>query len=177
MRKFSFITAFVVLLSICSTALAQNSGFDVSRMDTSVDACNDFFQYSNGTWLKKTDIPADRSRFGSFDILNDTNQNTLRTILDSAVKDTGAAKGTSEQLIGDYYSSCMDEAAIEKAGTAPLNPFFKQIDSIKNLSDLQMTIAYLHKSGFPALFGFGASPDIKNATMNIASVGQGGLSL
>ena len=174
---FRFTTALTVLLSFLTMTMAQSSGFDTSRMDTSASACNDFFQYSNGTWLKNTQIPADRSRFGSFDILNDNNQTALHDILDTAVKDTKAAKGSNDQLIGDYYESCMDESAIEAAGTKPLDPYFKKIDSIKDVSDLQATVAYLHKSGFPAVFGFGASPDIKNSTINIASVGQGGLSL
>ncbi|MGI8469369.1 MAG: M13 family metallopeptidase [Pyrinomonadaceae bacterium] len=179
MRNFSFrfTTALLVLFSLSAMTMAQSSGFDTTRMDTSANACNDFFQYANGTWLKKTDIPADRSRFGSFDILSDNNQAALHNILDTAVKDTGAAKGSNDQLIGDYYASCMDEAAIENAGTKPLDPYFNRINSIKNVNDLQATIAYLHKSGFPAVFGFGASPDIKNSTINIASVGQGGLSL
>ena len=175
--SFRFMTALTVLLSFFTAAIAQTSGFDTSRMDTSVNACNDFFEYANGAWLKKTQIPADRSRFGSFDILSDNNQAALQTILDKAVTDTNAPKGSNDQLIGDYYSSCMDEAAIEAAGTKPLDPYFKRIDSIKDVNDLQETIAYLHKSGFPAVFGFGASPDIKNSTINIASVGQGGLSL
>ncbi|MGI8555298.1 MAG: M13 family metallopeptidase, partial [Pyrinomonadaceae bacterium] len=179
MRNFSFrfITALTVLLSFLTVAMAQSSGFDTSRMDTSADACNDFFQYANGTWLKNTNIPADRSRFGSFDILSDNNQAVLHNIVDTAVKDTGSAKGSNDQLVGNYYSSCMDEAQIEAAGAKPLDPYFKRINSIKNVNDLQATIAYLHKSGFPAVFGFGASPDIKNSTINIASVGQGGLSL
>jgi putative endopeptidase len=175
--SFRFVVALTVLLSIWAAALAQSSGFDTTRMDTSVDACADFFQYANGTWLKKTEIPADRSRFGSFDILSDNNQASLREILDTSVKNTSAAQGSNEQLIGDFYASCMDEAAIETAGTKPIEPYFKQINAIKDVNGLRMTIANLHKSGFPALFGFGASPDLKNSTINIASVGQGGLSL
>ncbi len=175
--SFRFAVVMTVLLSLWTSALAQSSGFDTTRMDTSVDACTDFFQYANGTWLKKTEIPADRSRFGSFDILSDNNRTALRDILDTAVKNNKAAKGSNEQLIGDYYASCMDEAAIETLGTAPIEPYFKQIDSIKDVNSLQMTIANLQASGFPGIFSFGASPDIKNSTMNIASIGQGGLSL
>lgn len=179
MRNFSFrfTTALTVLLSVCAMAMAQNSGFDTSRMDTSADACQDFFQYSNGTWLKKTEIPADRSRFGSFDILGDTNQSALHEILENAAKNTNAAQGSNEQLIGDYYASCMDEAAIEAAGTKPLDTYFKQIDAIKDVNGLQTEIASLHSAGFPAVFGFGASPDIKNSSVNIAGVRQGGLTL
>jgi putative endopeptidase len=165
------------LLAISATTFAQSSGFDVSRMDTTANACTDFFQYANGTWLKKTEIPADKSRYGSFDVLYEGNQSILRDIVESSAKNIKAAKGSSEQLVGDFFASCMDEAAIEAAGIAPIEPIFKQIDSIKDQRDLLLTIARLHKSGFPSLFSAGVSPDIKNSTMNIASVSQGGLSL
>ena len=71
MRIFSFrlTTALTVLLAFCVSILAQNKGFDITRMDNSAEACTDFFQYSNGTWLKNTEIPAAYSRWGSFNVL------------------------------------------------------------------------------------------------------------
>jgi putative endopeptidase len=178
MRNFNFRLAVVttVLLSICVSAFAQNKGFDTSRMDKSVEACTDFFQYANGTWLKNTEIPAAYSRWGSFNILGENNNAVLKSILETAAK-TKAASGTDTQLIGDYFASCMGEAAIEKAGVEPLNRYFKQIDQVKTTADLQRQIAMMHNMGVPVLFGFGGSPDLKNSTMVIASAGQGGLSL
>ena len=169
--------AFLILAVMSVSALAQGKAFDTTRMDTSTQACTDFFQYANGTWLKKTEIPADKSRVGSFDILYEGNQAVLRTILEEAARKTNAPKGSNEQLIGDFYAACMNEPAIEAAGIQPLAPVFAQIDAVKNPNDLVLTIARLHKAGFPALFGAGVSPDIKNSTMNIASASQGGLSL
>lgn len=174
--KFRLATALTVLLAFCASILAQDKGFDIVRMDNSADACTDFFQYSNGTWLKNTEIPAAYSRWGSFNILGENNNNTLKDILETASKNNAAA-GSDAQLIGDYYASCMDEAAIEKAGLAPLAPYFKQIDGIKNVKNLQHQIAVMHNLGLPVLFGFGAGPDIKNSTTTIANAGQGGLSL
>ncbi len=88
-----------------------------------------------------------------------------------------AAPGSDMQLIGDYYASCMDEAAIEKAGVKPLQPYFKQIDKVKTVQDLQKQIAMMHATGIPALFGFGGGPDIKNSSTVIVNAGQGGLTL
>ncbi len=178
MRIFGFrlATALTVLLTFYVSISAQNKGFDIVRMDNSADACTDFFQYSNGTWLKNTEIPAAYSRWGSFNILGENNNNTLKDILETASKNNAAASSDA-QLIGDYYASCMDEAAIEKAGLAPLAPYFKQIDKIKNVKDLQNQIAAMHNLGIPVLFGFGAGPDIKNSTTTIANASQGGLSL
>ncbi len=171
--------AILVLFSLLSVTFAKSggdNGFDLSRMDTSVSACDDFFQYANGTWVKNTEIPAAYSRWGTFNILQDNNQNALKTILEEAVK-TKAAKGSDTQLVGDYYASCMDEAAIEKAGAKPLNVYFKQIDKVKDAKGVQKQIAMMHAAGIPVLFGFGGGADAKNSTLNIANASQGGLSL
>ena len=174
--NFRFIVASIVLLSFGITAMAQTKAFDTSRIDGSVEACNDFFQYANGTWIKNTQIPAAYSRWGSFNILADNNQALVKEVLESSEK-TKSAKGSEPQLIGDYYASCMDEAAIEKAGAKPLKPYLKQINSIKNAKDLQRQIAMFHAAGIPVLFGFGVGADAKNSTMNLAGLNQGGLSL
>jgi len=176
MRILRFMTALTVLLSLCAATPAQNRGFDTSRMDTSVDACTDFFQYANGTWLKNTEIPASQSSWGTFNMLRDNNTAMLREILEDAAK-ANAAPGSNTQLIGDFYAACMDEAAIEKAGTSALDPYFKQIDAIKTVDDLARQIAMMHNSTLPALFGFGAGADLKNSSMVIVNAGQGGLSL
>ncbi len=171
-----FAAALTVLFSVCWSASAQTAAFDVTRIDNSAEACTDFFQFANGEWIKKTEIPAAYSRWGSFNILAENNNNALKEILEANAK-TKAAPGSSEQLIGDFFASCMDEAAIEKAGATPLNPYFKQIDKIKNARDLQRQIAMMHNAGIPVLFGFGAGADAKNSSINIANAGQGGLSL
>ena len=178
MSKFSLrlVVVLTAILSICSSAMAQTVAFDITRMDDSVEACTDFFQYANGNWVRKTEIPGAYPRWGSFNILGENNNKTLKEILEANAK-MKAAPGSNQQLIGDFYAACMDEAAIEKAGVKPLNPYFKQIDRIKNAKDLQRQIAAMHNVGIPALFGFGAGADAKNSSMNIANVGQGGLSL
>ena len=106
MSKFSlrFVTALTVLLSICWSASAQTVAFDVTRMDSSVEACDDFFQYANGNWVKRTEIPGAYARWGSFNILAENNNNALRQILETAAK-AKAAPGSNEQLIGDYYAA------------------------------------------------------------------------
>jgi putative endopeptidase len=178
MYKFSlrFVVALTFLVSIVTSGTAQSVAFDVTRIDNSVEACDDFFQYANGSWVKKTQIPAAYPRWGTFNILADNNTNALKEILDATAKEK-APKGSNQQLIADFYLSCMDEAAIEKAGATPLEPYFKQIDKIKDAKDLQRQIAAMHDAGIPALFGFGAGADAKNSSMNIANISQGGLTL
>ncbi|MBC7795333.1 MAG: M13 family metallopeptidase, partial [Pyrinomonadaceae bacterium] len=174
LRKFG---AGLALVAFASTTFAQTVAFDTTRMDKSEQACNDFFRYANGTYLKKTEIPADRSRVGSFDILADSNRAILYDILEAEAKLTNSPKGSDAQLIGDFYASCMDEAGIEKAGISPIKAYFSRIKKVRNAKDLQAAIANLHNDGIPTVFGFDASPDLKNAGLNIAGAGQGGLSL
>src|SRR4051794_13434454 len=171
-----FIAAAVAVLSIWTCTIAQSVAFDTSRMDRSVSACDDFFAFANGNWIKNTQIPAQYSSWGSFNILAQNNIDILHGILEDAAKKK-APKGSDLQLIGDYYASCMDEAAIEKAGTTPLQPYLKRINSIKMPQDVAASIAYLHKNGIPAVFRLGGAADPKNSSMVIVTAAQGGLSL
>ncbi len=178
MRSFlRFSAALGVLFSMTMVSVAQSKGFDTSRMDTSVDACNDFYQYANGNWLKTTKIPAEYPSWGSFLIVYENNQNVLKQVVENAAKAANAPKGSDTQLVGDYYASCMDEATIEKKGIAPLQPFFAEIDQIKSTADLQREIAAFHKRGFGGFFRFGIGPDDKDSNANLAGASQGGVGL
>src|SRR5207253_6046926 len=97
-------------------------------------------------------------------------------ILEKASKQKARA-GSNMRLIGDFYASCMDEAAIEKAGAHPLDAEFARINKINSVEDLKREIAELHKTGYPAVFRFGGGPDQRNSNMVILNAGQGGLSL
>ena len=178
MRKtfFRSVTVLVMLYTLCLSTFAQGIAFDTSRMDRSVDACDDFFQFANGNWVKNTTIPASQSRWGSFNILAESNRDVLHDILENAAK-AKSKKGSNVQLIGDFYASCMDEAAIETAGLKPLAPYLTRINSMKSSSDVAPTIAWLHKNGVPVLFRLGGGPDAKNSNLVIVNAGQGGLSL
>jgi putative endopeptidase len=178
MNSFSvrYAIAFCLLLIFTFNTFAQTKAFDLDRLDTTADACEDFYQYANGGWLKNTEIPASQARWGSFNILNENNNKMLKEILENA-GNTKSPDGSSLQMIGDFYATCIDEDAIEKAGTTVLMPYFKQIDSIKNVKELQNQIAKFHSMGVGAFFGFGVFSDAKNSSMNVANANQGGLSL
>jgi putative endopeptidase len=179
MRKqiFTFTAAALTIAAFNFTALAQKfKPFEVGNMDTSVEACTDFFQYANGSWLRSTEIPASESRWGTFNVLADRNNTMLRDVLESAAK-SNAKAGSNERLIGDFYATCIDEAAIEKAGTEPIKPFLADIAAAKTLGDIQRLIAHLHDNGFPAVFTFGVGADLKDSNAVLINAGQGGLSL
>jgi putative endopeptidase len=176
------ITRQVVALSLTlglslQTVAQYKNGFEPSRMDTTCKPCDDFYKYTNGTWLKTAKIPDDKARYGSFDMLADNNRTILKGILEAAAANKSAKPGSNEYKIGAMFATCMDEAALEKVGAKPIQPMLKRIDKISDLKSLQAEITYMHSIGVPAIFGFGAGPDLKNSKMTIASLGQGGLSL
>lgn len=166
-----------LLLFLCTATFAQSSGWDLSRMDTSVDACDNFYQYANGTWLKNTPIPPAFSSWGTWDVLVTHNREMSRDILEESARNISAPKGSSAQMIGDYYSTCMNEDAINAAGAAPMEPYFKQIEALKNGKDVATEIARLHRIGFYPLFQFFAYADEENSSINIANVYQAGIGL
>jgi predicted metalloendopeptidase len=175
-----FVVGPTLALVLCFAVFAQsagNRGFDVSRMDKSVAACQDFYQYANGNWLKTTEIPAAFSSWGSFNILAENNRKTLREILEEAAKKTDAKKGSIDQKIGDFYSSCVDEAKREAEGSKPLMPELARIDKITDVKGIQAQVAHMHQMAVSTLFGFGSLPDLKNSAQVIGFAGQGGLSL
>jgi len=169
--------AALMLFSLSMATLAQSKGFDTSRMDTSVDACDDFYGYANGNWLRTTKIPAEYPSWGSFLIVYENNQNVLKQVVENAAKTTNAPKGSDTQMVGDFYSSCMNEDAIEKAGTAPIQPILAEIAKISSAKALQHEIAAFHNRGLGGFFRFGVGPDDKDSNANLAVASQGGVGL
>src|SRR5260370_27825692 len=118
-------------------------GFDTPNLDKTCKPCDDFYQFAMGGWMKSNPIPPEYSSWGSFTQLADKNQQNLRQILEAA-PGAKALPGSNEQKIGDFYVSCMDTAAIDAAGTKPLEPALTRIAPIKTVTDLQGATAHLH---------------------------------
>jgi putative endopeptidase len=157
---------------------ASTSALDPKNMDTSVKPQDDFFMYANGGWIKKTEIPPEYSRWGSFNQLIEQNNDALHKIAEKAAKTPANSKTAPDlQKVGDYYGSGMDEKAIDAARTKPLQDEFNRIDAIKDRNDVLKEIAHIHTFGGNAFFGFGSGQDAKDSTREIAQAGQGGLGL
>ena len=183
MRLFSFFISIVVavILFYCNSGnknsnAAQTIFFDKTGMDTSVAPGNNFFQYANGSWMKKTVIPDDQSGTGSFFTLYQDNIKRLKTILEETANSENKP-GTLEQKVGDYFISGMDTISIDKLGAAPLKPMLTTINAVKNYRDLVNLLAKLSITEENALIDITVAGDDKNSTMNTVVLSQTGISL
>ena len=160
------------------TALPYTPGLDVASMDKSADPCVDFYQYSCGAWMKNNPIPADQASWSVYGKLTQENQQFLWGILDDLAKNT-AGRNPNQQKIGDYFAACMDETAIEKLGSRPIQPYLAEIDGISSKQQLPPLLADLHMrtEGNGSFFGFGARQDFGDSTQVIAYATAGGLGL
>ncbi|WP_031528763.1 M13 family metallopeptidase [Dyadobacter crusticola] len=157
---------------------AKVPGFDISSLDSTAKACDDFDSYANGGWKKKNPIPGTESRWGAFGILDKENKEVrLKSIIDEIASNKDRKKGSEEQQIADYYQSFLDTATIEKRGLSPLKPYLDKINAVTSLKDLVPVSGELQKLGVPSVVGFGVDADLRNSKINILYQGQGGLSL
>jgi putative endopeptidase len=152
-------------------------GLDRAGMDTTCAACRDFFGFANGTWLKRTEIPAAYTSYGAFTELSDRNQNVLHQALEEAARSSNASTSANTRKVGIFYATCMDSSAIEAAGVRPLQPQLDRIAAIRTPADLQRELARLQLTGVSAMMRIGAGADFKNSSEMILQVGQGGLGL
>ncbi len=146
-------------------------------MNLAVKPGVDFFEYANGTWMKNTPIPADKSRYGAFDILAESANEAVHNLLEEAAKTENAAEGSNLKKIQDFYATAMDVEKINEIGLKPLQPEFAKIEAVKNATDLRNELIHLHKMGISALFGAGVDQDMKNTTVNRMYLSEDGLSL
>ena len=172
------------LLSLSLFAVSQinaqqkQPGINTDLMDKSVKASDDFFKYVNGTWLKNTEIPADKTRWGSFDELRQKTDKDALAILAKATK-SGKYKATSDQGKAiSVYKSVMDTVARNKAGISPLKPYLAKIDAVKNVQDLQRLMIQAEAAGGGVgFFGINIGADEKDSNKNSVSISPGGLGL
>ncbi len=195
-RNFSASIALLVLLisgfvlaqtPSASPAIPETDHFNLDTVDTSVDPCTNFYQYSCKKWIAANPIPPDQAGWGHGAKLNLWNQFVLRDVLEKASA-PNASRSVVDQKIGDYYSSCMDDSAIDAKGVAAIQPELDRINALRNVSELAGIVAHLHAITYQlapgsdsgsstAIFGFSSNQDLDDASKVVAAADQGGLGL
>lgn len=145
-------------------------------IDNSANPKQDFYQFACGEWLKDNPIPEEESRWSSFNVLGDRNNNILNEILEKASSNENET-GSANQLIGDYYASFMDTIKRNEQGIKLLQPDLESIDKIESKEELIKTVAHLHDRGVSAFWGAYVSQDSKRNSKYRLHIRQGGLGL
>ncbi len=168
------------------TATADTHGIQPANMDRSVKPGDDFYLYANGAWIKRTEIPPDRSRIGVFTKLDEVSTKRTGALIEEASK-ANAAPGTDTRKIADLYNSFMDEAGIEAKGLSPLKPHLETVAAISDKRELAFALGKtlradvdaLNNTNFhtPNLFGLWVAPGFNDSEHYVAYFLQGGLQL
>ena len=170
-RKSLFLIALTIMAIGCTKK--QSTGIDLTNLDTTAVAQNDFYQYACGGWMEKNPLTAEFSRFGSFDVVSEANKKQLNELIGGIAAKQHKA-GTVEQKIGDLYNLALDTARRDNEGIAPVQP---ELDAIQAIKDRSEFVELLGKSLQVGIFAMYVDADEMNSTMNILKECQGGFSL
>ena len=179
--SFGFLFLSVALYSCKSSqevaTKKESVGINVGYMDKSVNPANDFNRYVNGTWLDKTEIPADRTRWGSFDELRKNTDDDVMAILKDAIKDKTIDPNSDQAKAINLYKTVLDTVSRNKAGIDPLKPYLAKINSVQNADQLVALLAEMEPEMGLGFFGSYIGADAKNSNKNVIYVGTGSLGL
>lgn len=159
------------------TMTDQPVAFDVNDMDSSHKPCENFYAYSIGNWQKENPVPSTESRWMSFNILGEANKAKLQIILDETAEKKDAVKGSSAQIIRDYYLSVLDTNGTAELGMQPIHHLFDLINSIQKTEDMSGILGKLKPLGVGGPIGIHVGVDRKNSNTHLTSASQTGMSL
>ena len=149
-------------------------GFDLAGRDLTVKPGEDFNAYANGTYLRNTEIPADKTSFGPFDVLNENSQAQLRAIIEASAANPSNANAAK---VGALYASFMDEARVEQLGGRPLEADLAAVREVPDHAAMARLMGQSHSGFGGSLFGVDVFEDLQNPDINSTYMGQGGLGL
>lgn len=155
---------------------ALKSGIALENLDRSAKPGTDFYQFACGGWIKDHPMPADRSRFGTFDLLQENCTKQVQALIQDLAKKK-QSQGTIGQKIGSLYRLVMDSVRLNKEKMAPIQAQLKEIESVKTVDDYQELMARNARKGIPSFFGLYIDADMKDSKNNLVQVYQGGLTL
>ena len=160
----------------CHKGSELTSGVNLDNLDTTINPCDDFYHYACGGWLKAHPLDAEHSRYGAFDVLAETNQEQLRSLIDSLIN-TQNTPGSYGDKIATFYTVGMDTATIEKQGAEPIMPYLNEIAALKTLDEIQAEMRRLHGIGIYPFFALFNEADAVDANQCIAWMYQTGIGM
>ncbi len=184
MKKYLFLSVIIAVLG--QFCLAQNNGNKTSlnwvdplaaNIDSTVKVSDDFFLYANGRWFKNNPIPNSEQQNGLWQLIQDTINAQILNLCQTSAKLKNPEVGSAKQKIGDFYSTAMDSAALNKKGISDLKADLDRIDKISDIKELIKEAAYIQIVSGAPLFDFGVGQDDKISSKNVVRIDQGGLSL
>lgn len=164
-------------IPVPASVSSLRSGLDLEGFDRSVRPQDDLYRFAGGTWLARTEIPADRSNFGTFSKLEDDALATLRELVESAAADPQRTPGSDAQKLGDFYTAFMDTKAIETRGIAPLESELSRIASLSTYDDVFAFFGRAQRLGIGSPIGAYVGQDRRQSTRYIPGVSQSGLTM
>ncbi|MGL4230866.1 MAG: M13 family metallopeptidase [Casimicrobium sp.] len=178
MKSIIFVASLSVAASgFASVAPKSSTALDLSGRDPSVSACEDFYGHVNGLWEARTEIPANRARIGSFDVLRMNNDRLLEAALNELIDKPEQQNTPGLKLIAQAYRAAMDTKAIERNGLKPLQPLLKKIDALDSSAAIPALAGELSRYRVNAPFAFWVSPDTGDVRRHVVYAFQGGIGL
>lgn len=176
-RFFKMIPLLMVLLIGCQKEEQKPTGIETAFMDTSVRPQDDFFRYVNGKWLDQTQIPADKTSWGSFNELRENTDSDVLAILKEAIASGAYSAETDQGKAVNLFKSILDSTARQSQGITPIQARLDEINNIKNPEDLQAYLVKYGPVGGTGFFGVNVFPDSKDSNKNVLYLGNGPLGL
>ncbi len=176
-NKLIIASAIVALTTSAFIYNTVNKGIEINSIDKKTPPVNDFFQFSNGNWIKNNPIPASEGRWTAFNIVAERNNILLKQILETAAQTKNVDPESAQGKVGIFYRVAMDTIQLNNQGFSTIIQILKQIDKITNPKEIAERIAKLKMMGIPAAFGFDISQDVKNSSIYTSYLAQSGLGL
>ncbi|MCI5618865.1 MAG: M13 family metallopeptidase [Rikenellaceae bacterium] len=169
----------IPLFLMCACSSDKNGkvpGIDLGDLDTSVSPKDDFYAYANGGWIKKNPLKPEYARYGTFDVLNDLNQERLNAMF-TEMGELSPVQGSDDKKIVDLYRMAMDSTRLNAEGGAPLKKYLDEIYAVADKASLVKLVAKLHSDGSSCFFGTYVDSDLMDSSVQILSLGQSGLGI